>query len=68
MPRIAQIFAAGYPQVNWINALSRGRRKGLKNVDLIISVLIISLGILLYYGSNSLPTGFSTGVQGPDFF
>lgn len=40
----------------------------MKNVDLIISVVIISLGILLYYGSTTLPTGFSPGVPGPDFF
>jgi len=40
----------------------------MKNVDLIISIVIISLGILLYYGSTTLPTGFSPGVPGPGFF
>jgi len=38
------------------------------NVDLIISIVIFSLGILLYYGSTTLPAGFSPGVPGPDFF
>ena len=38
------------------------------NVDLIISIVIFSLGILLYYGSTTLPSGFSPGVPGPDFF
>jgi hypothetical protein len=38
------------------------------NVDLIISIVIFSLGILLYYGSTTLPAGFSPGVPGPGFF
>lgn len=40
----------------------------MKNVDLIISVVIFLLGSLLFYGSTTLPTGFSPGVPGPDFF
>jgi len=38
------------------------------NVDLIISIVIFLLGILLYYGSTTLPSGFSPGVPGPNFF
>ena len=38
------------------------------NVDLIISIVIFSLGILLYYGSTTLPAGFSPGVPGSGFF
>jgi len=38
------------------------------NVDLVISIVIFSLGILLYYGSTTLPAGFSPGVPGPGFF
>ena len=38
------------------------------NVDLIISIVVFLLGILLYYGSTTLPAGFSPGVPGPGFF
>ena len=40
----------------------------MKNVDSIISVVFISLGILLYYASTTLPAGFSPGIPGPGFF
>ena len=39
----------------------------MKNADLIISVGVFSLGIFLFYGSTTLPAGFSPGVPGPGF-
>ena len=40
----------------------------MKNADSIISIVVFSLGVLLFYGSTTLPPGFSAGVPGPGFF